>query len=141
MPKPSTSQVFGIQPPDEETRRRALEAEGPSWREFVFFDLAKVWIVLGLFILDSWIAVACTEAGLYLALVPALAPAVLAEYLLYRYLWFRPGPDDEPRPAEFRPTLRRPVRIGRWTPEAWAIRAGEDPFAGTPSGPDPKEFL
>ena len=141
MPAPSTSRFFGVNRPDPETKAKALEDPGASWREFVYFELAKVWIALSLFILDSWLVVFWWETPYPLLAAPTLALAIYGEFLLYRYLWYQPDPEKEYLRKEFHATWLRLTRYGRWTPEAWRIRDGRDPFGEPPAGPDPREFL
>jgi hypothetical protein len=120
----------------------ALREPGPSWREWALFTGLKPWLGVGFLIADAWIVAAWLEAGSYLGLSVSLAVAVYLEFLLYRYLWYRPDPADAGRRASFRPTWSRPVRYGRWTPEAERMRAGlplEGPSAEP--GPDLREFL
>jgi hypothetical protein len=133
--------AFGVEPPDPATREKAIEAPGASWREFFFFELAKVWIMLGLFVVDSLILVYWTDPFNPLALLASLFLAFYAELLLYRILWYRPNPEEGYLAREFRPTWIRPVRYGRWTPEAWRAKEGRDPFEDVVVGPDPREFL
>jgi len=133
--------TFGVQSPDPETRKKAIEEPGASWREFLYFELAKVWILLGLFIVDSWILLFWTEPPNALGLALSLAGAFYVEFLLYRFLWYRPDPEGEYLKREFHATWFRPARYGRWTPEAWRAREGRDPFGDVVVGPDPREFL
>jgi hypothetical protein len=137
----SVRQTFGIQSPDAETRESAVSEPGASWKEFIYFELAKVWILLGLFIVDSWIIVYWTQPPNGGALLLSLAPAIYLEFLAYRVLWYRPNPEEAYLAREFKPTWLRPVRFGRWTPEAWRAREGHDPFSSVSVGPDPREFL
>jgi hypothetical protein len=128
-------------PLDDETRQAALADPGPSWREWFYFDFARAWIVLLFFVVDSWVvAIFLIPLNLY-GMVPSLIGAVYAEILAYRYLWARPRRDRSMLSGEtFKPTWLTPVRWGRWTPEAWRVRAGLDPEPGR-TGPDPREFL
>lgn len=119
----------------------ALREPGPSWHEWLYFTGLKPWLVVGLLIADAWIATAWLEAGSYLGLAVSLAVAVYLEILLYRYLWYRPDPAEAHARTTFRPTWSRPVRYGRWTPEAERVRAGL-PLEG-PAEPEPdlREFV
>lgn len=139
MPPGPLSRTLGVPDLDEEARQRALAERGPSWKEWFYFEFLKVWIVLGLLIVDSWIIAIWLDPINVLAIVGSVAVVLYAEFLLYRCLWYRPDPDHEPR--EFHRTYLRPVRFGRWTPEAWRVRAGLDPMPGSTGGPDPREFL
>ena len=137
----SVGRTFGVQAPDPETREQAVAEPGASWREFLYFELAKVWIVLGLFIVDSWILVYWTQPLNVGALLLSLAGAFYLEFLLYRVLWYRPNPEEGYLARVFKPTWFRPVRFGRWTPEAWRAREGRSPYDDVVVGPDPREFL
>jgi hypothetical protein len=137
----AVGKTLGVEPQEPEERARAIAEPGASWREFLFFELAKVWIVLGLFVLDSWIIIYWTQPLNVAALFLSLAAAIYLDFLLYRVLWYRPDPEESYLKREFRPTLIRPVRWGRWTPEAWRARDGRDPYGDAIVGPDPREFL
>jgi hypothetical protein len=119
----------------------ALREPGPSWREWAFFTGFKPWLGVVFLIADAWIAAAWLEAGNLIALALSLFAAVYLEFLLYRYLWYRPDPEDARDRTTFRPTWTRPVRYGRWTPEAERVRAGLPLEAAPERGPDPREFL
>lgn len=123
-----------------EEKRRALAAPGPSWRQWWFHDGSKWYVGLGLLILDIWLLAYGFEAGALLGAVALLVVAVYAEFLLYRYLYYRPHPDDQAHATRFRRTWTRPVAFGRWTPEADFVRAGGK-LPGPEEGPNPKEFL
>ena len=129
------------------TSRVKLEKElarhepGPPWREWFYFTGLKPWFGLGLLIVDAWVAAAWLEAGSYLALVASLAAAIYLEFLFYRYLWYRPGPEEDRSGTPFRPTWSRPVRYGRWTIDAARARAGQSRDGPAETGPDPREFL
>ncbi|HTT35320.1 MAG TPA: hypothetical protein VMH78_05580 [Thermoplasmata archaeon] len=132
-----------------EERARALADPGPSWQSWFYFSFAKVWTVLGFFIVDvfllTYFGAPFDPAGLALSLPLAL----YAEILLYQYLWYRPGPPHDDAVAARAPARwLRPVPYGRWTPEADRVRAGLPPTPGTPatgradgSTVDPSEFL
>ena len=132
---------FGIHSPDPATRHAAIEHPGPTWREWFYFDFVKVWTLLGFFIVDILIVAGFLEPPNLAALLSGLFVAFYLEFLLYRYLWLRPDPEERIRPGDFRPTWTRPSIRGRWTPEAWKIRAGEMPAETGPGTPDPREFL
>jgi hypothetical protein len=119
----------------------ALREPGPSWREWFYFTAVKPWLVVGFLIADAWIATGWVEAGSYLGLSVSLAVAVYLEFMLYRYLWYRPDPEEARPRTAFRPTWSRPVRYGRWTPEAERLRAGLPLEAPAEPGPDIREFL
>jgi hypothetical protein len=107
-----------------EEKRRALADPGPSWRVWWFHHAAKWYVVLGLLIADLWLVTLGVETGgLAFALV-ALAGLLYLEFLLYRFLWYRPRDEGRRAVGAFRPTLVRPVRYGRWTPEADYVRSG-----------------
>jgi hypothetical protein len=126
----------------EEERAAALADPGPTWSEYFYRQFLKWWLGLAYFVLDVVLALALLnlpEGTLFAAV--GLVVAVYLEFLLTRYLWYRPDPDKESRHQKFHPTWLRPTRFGRWTPEAEHARRGEDPFEGRPTGPDPSEFL
>ncbi len=107
-----------------EEKRRALADPGPSWREWWFHHAAKWYVLLGLLIGDLWLVTLGVETGgLAFALV-ALIGLLYGEFLLYRFLWYRPRDEGRHAAGSFRPTFLRPVRYGRWTPEADYVRAG-----------------
>ncbi len=124
-----------------EDKRRALQEPGASWSDWLYFQAFKWWLVIAFLVLDSWVAALWVVAGSSLGLVLSLVAAVYFEFLLFQYLWYRPDPDaPRPRRREFRPTWTRPVKYGRWTPEAVLARR-DVTFANQPDAVDPKEFL
>ena len=124
-------------PPTAAERAKALADPGLSWREWFYFSFAKTWIGLGFLIADSILIAGWSEARNWAALVLTLVPALYAEFLAFRVLWTRPGVEEE-RTTDFRPSWYRPVRVGRWTPEAWHPELDR---GLRPVGPDPNEFL
>ncbi|MCI4353104.1 MAG: hypothetical protein L3K14_06935 [Thermoplasmata archaeon] len=123
-------------------RTAAIEEPGASWREYLYLSLAKAWVLLGFGVVDAWIISAWLQPPNVLALGLTLAGAFYLEFLLFRYLWYRPGPDESASTGPFRPSWTRPVRFGRWTPETWRLRDAR--ARGEPAehhGPDPSEFL
>ncbi len=121
-----------------EEKRAALLHPGLTWREWFYFDAMKWWIGLGCLIADTWVAAFWLEAHVPLLMVPSLAAALYAEFLLFRYLWTRPeGPIQGRR---FRKSWLRPVEVGRWTPEGEELRAGVRPSVGEAGVPS-EEFL
>ena len=133
-------EFFGIADVDPETRRSAVQEPGPSWAEWARGSLAKAYLALGFFIADVLLLVTGLQpidpfvfAGVVLA--------IYLEILAWQYLWYRPHPDRESRPGTFHPTVFRPVRFGRWTPEGERARDGVDPFGNEVVGPNPDEFL
>ena len=126
--------------PDAQTRKEALAAAGPSWREWFYYDFLRHWAALGFLVVDVWVALTFYFLPLPLAGVPAsLAAAIYLEFLAYRWLWYRPEPGSRGSAAEFRRTWLRPREFGRWTPENDRARSGMAPFPR--AGPDPREFL
>jgi hypothetical protein len=135
---------------EEPSRRRLLPTKaereamaalpGLPWREWFYFSFLKVWIGLGFLIVDALIAGEFAEMRDFLGLILGLVVAVYLEFLVYRVLWTRPGPEEE-RFTPYRPTWYRPVRFGRWTPEAWHPEHFARHLPSTASGPDPHEFL
>jgi hypothetical protein len=119
-----------------EEKRRALEDPGPSWKEWLLQSAAKWWIGLGVLVLDAMLVVEFLDLGGHwlVYLVPALAGAVYAEFLLWRVLWYIPA---EMR-RRFVRTWYRPVPYGRWTPEAEYARAHP---MGSVDGPSADDFL
>ncbi len=116
--------------PNPPVRRRSLiEAESDvGWKTWVLRSGLQPWFLLLFLTIDVWVAIVWVRAGLTLLLlvagaILALIPVLFLEFLLYRYLWFRPHPED-PRP--FRRTVIRPVPAGIWTPEGERLRAGLD---------------
>jgi hypothetical protein len=123
-----------------EERESALQQPGPTWREWFFRSFLKSWIGLGFLIVDSWIFVSLLTPAYWPAEAPAVGAAVYAEFLLFRFLWFRPDPEQEGPGAPFRRSVWRLTRYGRWTAEYERVRAGLPASEGT-AGPDPREFL
>ena len=109
-------------------REQALKDTGPTWGEWLVGPFAKVWVALGLFVVDSWIfvvwAVPINVAGLVLSLLAA----VYLEFLLWRFLWYAPDREDDLRNLPFKPRWDRLTRFGRWTPQSSRLRAGQDPY-------------
>lgn len=132
--------LFGFPKPTEEERQRALSDPGPSWREFFFYEFAKVWIALAFLIADSIVVAGFLQPPDYPAAAGALALALYLEFIGYQYLWYRPKADEGRRNTPFRRTWHRWVEYGRWTPEADRVRAGANPYPDA-VGPDPSEFL
>lgn len=132
---PSTSDLS----PEVRREMEAARAEpGPSWREWFLFSGSKWWIGLGFFIVDAWILVGAYQ-GQGLALTLGLfVVALYLEVVLYEYLWYRPAPSRSLSAAARPLKWIRPVAVGRWTPEAEAMRAGRELPEGTP---DAREFL
>jgi hypothetical protein len=123
-----------------EEKARALSEPGPSWREWLFYQALKWWLAIVLIIVDSWVVVFWVEYGSLSGLLASIIVTIYAEFLLYRYLWYRPNPEQPRMRGKFRPTWYRPVEYGRWTPEADMVRSGIGIY-DRPEGPDPKEFL
>lgn len=128
-----------------EEKQKALAEPGPSWREWFLFSGAKWYVVLGYLIVFAWEAsYAGPDAHVALYIVaPVVAVTLYAEFLLYRFLWYRPKIGDHSRSRRSDGRWRRwlyPVRYGRWTPEADAVRAGH-PILVPEAGPDPREFV
>lgn len=137
-PKKGFLGYLGFPEPTAQQRKEALEAAGPTWREYFFRSFLKVWIGLALFIVDIWIIVTWIQPLNLALMLATLAVAIYLEFLLYQYLWRRASLSDDPQ--KFRPSVFRPVLYGRWTIEADLARAGK--LAVEPrKGPDPKEFL
>jgi len=122
-----------------EEQAAALREPGPSWRQWLFQSAFRAYFLLGMLIVDAQIVVFWYEVGSTVGLVAFLILAVYLEFLLYRYLWYRPR-FDAPAPRRFRRTWLRPAEYGRWTPEAELVRAGGSIYAAE-QGPNPKEFL
>jgi len=122
----------------------ARQAPDLPWKEWAYFTGLKTWVGIGLFIIDGWIAATWLEARSYYGLVPSLVLAVYLEFLLYRYLWYRPSARASRPRGPFRPTWSRPVEYGRWTPEAARRRSGatpDEPGRSSDAGPNPRDFL
>jgi hypothetical protein len=123
-----------------EEKRRALADPGPSWREWFFFDGAKWFVGLGFLIALVLVATYWLEATNYLALGLSVAAVFYGEFLLYRFLWYRPSRHSSARRRAFRPGPFRLTALGRWTPEAEEERAGGTPVSPD-GGPDLKDFF
>jgi hypothetical protein len=125
---------------EELDKHRALQEPGLPWREWVLYRAVPWWLGIALLIPDASIVVTWIELDNVIGLVLSLGAALYLEFLLYRYLWYRPDPYGKRRRGPFRPSWTRPVEFGRWTPEGEAQRRGERPGA-TGNTPHPDEFL
>jgi hypothetical protein len=120
---PEAEEDFGPPPEVDRAQHAAALAEpGPSWKTWTFETGLRPYFLVLFLILDAWIVLTWAELGSLLGLLLTLLLAVYVEFLLYRYLWARPHPDDK---QPFRPSWHRPVWAGRWTPEGARLRAGE----------------
>jgi hypothetical protein len=126
--------------PTPADRSAAVADPGVPWKDWFYFSFLKVWIGLGFLIVDAMVAGFFAEQRQYVGLVLGTAAAFYLEFLAYRFLWTRPGPEEE-RSTPYRPSWYRPVRFGRWTPEAWHPEAFARHVPTTTGGPDPHEFL
>ena len=135
------TKLFGLPVPDEETRQRALADPGPSWRDWFLFEFARLWVVLGFFVVDIWILVYALASGAWILSGVLMVAAFYLQFLGYRALWYRPS--DPPLPGTvFHPKAWRLREFGVWTPEADRLRAGLSPYAEVrPDRGDPAEFL
>jgi hypothetical protein len=124
---------------DEVEKEAARREPGLPWREWTLYQAIPWWLGIVLLIPDAWIIVTFIELDNPIALVLSLAATLYLEFLLYRYLWYRPSEGRKNRGA-FRPSWYRPVEFGRWTPEGEALRRGER-FGPTSDAPRPDEFL
>ncbi len=124
-------------------KRRALAEPGKSWHDWFYFDALRGWGVIGFLIVDSWIAVQWILLGSYVGLGLSLVLACYLEFLLFRFLWYRPElPYRRSRRTPFRRTLLRPVEVGLWTPErALRDRALLDEKDLPGDTVNPEEFL
>jgi len=126
---------------DGAARSAAIEEPGPSWREYAYSSLAKSWVLLGFGVVDAWIVAAWLQPLNVLSLLLSLAGATYLEFLLFRYLWYLPGPEASASTGPFRPTWTRPVRFGRWTTETQRLREARRRGEPERAGPDASEFL
>jgi len=124
----------------EAEKQAARDAPDIPWGKWWFESGSKWYVALGFLILDVWLFSIGYSLGSALAIVGFLVAALYGEFLLYRFLYYVPSPDDLPPKGPFRPTWARPVEYGRWTEEGAARRLG-GPVARAEQGPDPKEFL
>jgi hypothetical protein len=124
-----------------EAERRAADADpGVPWREWFYFSFLKVWTALGFLVVDALLVGFFAEAHSVPGVLVGAAVALYLEFLAYQVLWRRPAADEE-RSTPYRPSFYRPVRYGRWTPEAWHPEAFARHLPGAGAGPDPNEFL
>ncbi|HLY76968.1 MAG TPA: hypothetical protein VKT21_03705 [Thermoplasmata archaeon] len=121
-------------------REQALKDPGPTWGEWLIGPFAKVWLALGLFVVDSWLLVLWAAPFNGVGMVASLAAALYLEFLLWRYLWFAPDREEDLRNLPFRPNYAQLTRFGRWTPQAQRLRAGQDPYESYPTD-DMTEFV
>ncbi|HEV8049783.1 MAG TPA: hypothetical protein VGP88_04230 [Thermoplasmata archaeon] len=135
----AAARSLGRPPPTDDEKKAAIEDPGVPWKDWFFFSFLKPWLGLGMLTVDAFVAGAAIEAHSAAALAGGLAVAVYLEFLVYRALWTRPGA-SESRSEPFRPSWYRPVRVGRWTPEAWYPERFRIRAPGA-TGPDPADFL
>ncbi len=117
-----------------EARAKALAEPGPSWSEWAKGTAGKMYVGLGMLILDALVWVSLEESSLRLLTIPAVPLLVYLNYVLYSYLWARP-PKDIQTKAQFHRTWIHPFLLGRWDPEykAWTTgRAMKDATAVPP---------
>jgi hypothetical protein len=124
----------------EQEKRKALSDPGPTWRAWWFHSASKWYIGLLFLIVDVWIFSAAAEASAIALGAVAVAAAVYAEFLLYRYLYYEPPLGRAKSEGRFHRTWYRPVEYGRWTEEGEILRAGGT-LPAADGGPDPHEFL
>jgi len=120
-------------------KREALDNPGPPWKEWFLHDGAKWWVGLGFLVIDTWFIVGGLQAGETALGLLLLIPATYLQFLLWRFLWYRPE-SDRPVRGGFRRTWIRPTEFGRWTPEGVIVRT-RGRGALVPPGPNPKDFL
>lgn len=125
---------------EEEEKRAALLEPGLTWHEWTYYRAIPWWLGIALLTVDGWIVVTWFDLGSAVGLVLSLAAAIYLEFLLYRYLWYRPDPALKRPRGPFHPTWFRPVEFGRWTPEADSRRRG-GPVPSSSEAPRPEEFL
>jgi hypothetical protein len=127
---------------DEEARKRALADPGPSWRDWFYYEFAKVWTALGFFIVDALIIASFLQPLQLQFMLPILAAALYGEFYAFRYLWARLPAEKVTRSGRpFKRSWLTPFAYGRWTPEGERARAGLEPLDPSAAGPDPREFL
>lgn len=120
-------------------KARALREPGPSWRTWLLQSALRAYYILGILVADVQVVVLWIELGSVVGLVVSLILAIYLEFLLYRYLWYRPRPEALTERV-FHRTWYRPVEYGRWTVEADLVRAGVA-IRRAEEGPNLKEFL
>lgn len=123
----------------EEEKRRARDHPGASWKEWLYFTAFRWWMGIAFLIVDTWIVTIFLVPRQWVFLALSILPAVYLEYLLYGYLWRRPGPTTDV--SRSRRVRWPPYEVGRWTPEGFQLRAGVAVEPAEPPGPDPREFL
>ncbi|MCI4373445.1 MAG: hypothetical protein L3K02_07390 [Thermoplasmata archaeon] len=123
----------------QEEKRAALLDPGPPWKEWFLHDGAKWWVGLGFLVIDTWFVAGGLEGGLLALGLVLLIPTTYLEFLLWRFLWYRP-PFDRPVRGDFHRSWIRPVEFGRWTPEGNYVQAHGRAALG-PQGPNPREFI
>ncbi|MGC2289525.1 MAG: hypothetical protein WA688_06685, partial [Thermoplasmata archaeon] len=97
-PPPPQYRSMGFLPKLEgPLRDQAIRDPGPTWGEWLIGPFAKVWVVLGFFVVDSWIFVLWAAPFNALAMVASLAGALYLEFLLWRFLWFAPDREEDLR--------------------------------------------
>jgi hypothetical protein len=129
---PRYSSVVGLPKLEGESRKRAIEDPGPSWREWFYSSFMKTWLVLGFLILDSWAALTWAQPLNVPAMAGSVAAAAYGEFLLWRFLWYNPDREEDRRNRSARARWLHPVRFGRWTPQHQRMKQGLDPFSSRP---------
>jgi hypothetical protein len=135
----AAARSLGQPPATEDERKAAIADPGVPWRDWFYFSFLKPWVAVGFLTVDALIAGAAAEAHSALGGGLGLVAAVYLEFLAYRVLWTRPDVAEE-RTTPFQRSWYRPVRIGRWTPEAWYPERYRIRVARA-TGPDPTDFL
>jgi hypothetical protein len=143
MSAPSTGGIDSLDLPAPRTRgeRRAIIAiPGPTWRQWFYYDFLKMWLGLACFIADVLVVVTWIRPLDIPAMTLSLVGAIYLEFLLFRYLWYRPTyAEDAGKP--FRPSWTRLTKYGRWTPEAELAGTGRSAQLIQSDAPRPEEFL
>lgn len=135
------SRFYGMPKLTGKERDEALAEPGPTWVQYFQREFLRWCWGLLIILVDTLIIASFLDPLLLAAMLPALAFATYLELLGYRYLWYRPDPDQESHHTKFVRTWLRPTRFGIWTPEAERVKAGQAPFPEGRVGPDPSEFF
>lgn len=119
---------LGPRPPKltPEERQKAIDAPGPSWKEWAYETGLKPWYGLLLLILDTFVIGTFLEGPSLAwkwAAVVAIVPLGYADYVAWAFLWAK-LPTDPTLRRDFHPTWKHPFAVGRLRPDYGPWKSG-----------------